>query len=63
MSWTEYSWFESTYHPASLDSFADSMRGVCLQGFLSPVAWDAAGGELMSVTILSVVGEKNVYIP
>lgn len=44
-----------SYQPASLDSFVDSMSGVCLQGFLLQVLLGAAEGTLPLVTIISSI--------
>jgi len=42
-----------TYHPASCDSFADSIKGVFLQGFFSLGLEDVIVGEVLaSVAVL-----------
>jgi hypothetical protein len=56
-------WFDAgTHHPASFDSFVDSINGVCLQGFFSFVLGEVIFGEVLdSVVIWMLIWDQGAF--
>jgi hypothetical protein len=51
-----------THHPASFDSFVDSINGVCLQGFFSFVLREGIfGGVLDSVVVWMLIWDQGAF--